>query len=50
MKITGIIVDKISGKTTLILSSWSSKIEIDLDTYIEYHGVGGGIAYFEKVN
>jgi hypothetical protein len=48
MAITGIIVDKISGKTTLILSSWSSKVEIILDDYLENTNIFGGFIFFNS--
>jgi hypothetical protein len=49
MTITGIRKDDITGETTLILSSWGDKIQIDLDEYINNSGLLGGIAFIERI-
>jgi hypothetical protein len=48
MTITGIHIDKIKMKTTLTLSNWGKKIEIDLDDYINNHGLFGGFVLFNR--
>jgi hypothetical protein len=47
MVITGIKIDKISGKTDMILASWSYKIKIDMDEYLSNIGLLGGFIYIE---
>jgi hypothetical protein len=47
MVIAGITIDDITEKTTLILSSWSYKVEIDLDDYLDNTNGWGGFIYFD---
>ena len=42
--ITGISIDKITGKTTLTISTWSEKAYIELGNFIDNAGILGGIA------
>jgi hypothetical protein len=48
MNVIGMKTDNITKNTKLIIASWSRKIEIDLDEYLNNQGVFGGIACFQK--
>jgi hypothetical protein len=48
MVITGIKIDRISGKTDIILASWSEKIKIDMEEYLTNIGLFGGFVFINN--
>ena len=45
--ITELKTDNITGKSTLTISTWGQKVNLDLDEYLMNQGVGGGIYEFD---